>query len=199
VGQYYTPIILDDAGKIMAHFSSHEYGNGLKLMECAWLDNAYVAVVEAMLVLDGARRVVWAGDYADPEPGTEDTLFGMCTAAPVRFNCETLNSADYMKPVEPNAELPVEVTTASHPFIVNVDKEQYIDKNRVPRVAYYWTQGQKLAIHPLPLLTCEGNGRGGGDYGGAWTHVGKWARDHIYVSATVPEGCREISTARLRE
>lgn len=37
-------------------------------------------------------------------------------------------------------------------------------------------------IHPLPLLTCEGNGRGGGDYSGPhMEYVGSWARDILSV------------------
>jgi hypothetical protein len=174
MGQYYLPIILSDDGKPNQWFSSHEYGNGLKLMEHSWLENDLVAAVEALLVLDGARRIVWAGDYADSEPGG-DTLFNMCAGDPVRFDCKALNSASYLEPVKPNAGKPIEVSTTSHPFIVNMDKHEYVDKREVP--ASRWG-----IIHPLPLLTCEGNGRGGGDYRGDWQHVGRWARDHIAVT-----------------
>lgn len=44
-------------------------------------------------------------------------------------------------------------------------------------------------IHPLPLLTAEGNGRGGGDYHGAHeTLVGSWARDVISIEKELPVG-----------
>jgi hypothetical protein len=48
-------------------------------------------------------------------------------------------------------------------------------------------------IHPLPLLTCEGNGRGGGDYGGNDQNlVGLWARNTISVSNDIPDGYEEL-------
>ena len=44
-------------------------------------------------------------------------------------------------------------------------------------------------IHPLPLLTSEGNGRGGGDYHTSDEYlenmVGSWARDVIEVTDDV--------------
>lgn len=196
MGQYFVPIILDDAGKIVAHFNTHEYGSGYKLMEHSYLDNELVAAVEAMLALDGARRVVWAGDYADPEPGTEDNLSSMHEGDPVRFDgAPGFNSADYMPAFEPNAVLPVQVTAASHPFLVNVDKQIYVDKREVPA----HPQWDDMHVHPLPLLTSEGNGNGGGDYDGPWPHVGTWARDHVYVSASKPDGFKKLSVRAINE
>ena len=63
-------------------------------------------------------------------------------------------------------------------FIVNHTKKQYVEK--------------KGDIHPLPILTAEGNGRGGGDYYGDSTHVGTWARDVISVENEVPTGYTEL-------
>ena len=49
-------------------------------------------------------------------------------------------------------------------------------------------------VHPLPLLTCEGNGRGGGDYRPE-DHplIGIWARDVISVEKEKPDGYVEIA------
>ena len=47
-------------------------------------------------------------------------------------------------------------------------------------------------IHPLPLLTCEGNGRGGGDFSGENEFVGSWARDVVSIEFDAPEGFTEI-------
>jgi hypothetical protein len=41
-------------------------------------------------------------------------------------------------------------------------------------------------------LTCEGNGRGGGDFRGENDFVGTWARHSISVANTVPKGFTEI-------
>jgi hypothetical protein len=61
-----------------------------------------------------------------------------------------------------------------HPFIVNHTKKEYVMKIN--------------AYHPLPILTAEGNGRGGGDYHGADEDlVGTWARDVISVEMQAPE------------
>jgi hypothetical protein len=50
-----------------------------------------------------------------------------------------------------------------------------------------------LHIHPLSLLTAEGNGRGGGDYRGAHEDlVGSWARDVISVEREAPAGFTEL-------
>ena len=48
------------------------------------------------------------------------------------------------------------------------------------------------AIHPLPLLTCDGNGRGGGDFHKEDPLVGSWARNRVTVSNTKPKGYTEI-------
>jgi hypothetical protein len=65
-------------------------------------------------------------------------------------------------------------STVSYKYIVNHTKKVYIKKNN--------------GIHPLPILTAEGNGRGGGDYSGPnMEMVGTWARDVISMEDTVPD------------
>jgi hypothetical protein len=45
----------------------------------------------------------------------------------------------------------------------------------------------------LPLLTAEGNGRGGGDYRGENENlIGSWARDIISVEMEIPDGYDEL-------
>ena len=67
MGQYYTPIILNEKNEPVKAWHAHHDGNGLKLMEHSWIDNNFVAVVEHEL-LNNPQRLVWAGDYADEEP-----------------------------------------------------------------------------------------------------------------------------------
>ena len=45
-----------------------------------------------------------------------------------------------------------------------MDKKEFVNKDTMPN-------NDDWLVHPLPLLTCEGNGRGGGDY---WKLV--WGR-----------------------
>jgi hypothetical protein len=66
-------------------------------------------------------------------------------------------------------------------YLVNHDTRQYVDKDKAGDV------------HPLPLLTAEGNGRGGGDYrGGNEDLVGIWARDILSAEHEVPAGFAEL-------
>jgi hypothetical protein len=84
-------------------------------------------------------------------------------------------------------------------FVINHTKKEYVDIKHV-ECENPETWGSKYwFIHPLPLLACEGCGRGGGDYHQSAEHpsykyVGAWARDIISVSnlkADV-EGFKEI-------
>jgi hypothetical protein len=65
----------------------------------------------------------------------------------------------------------------SYTYIVNHTKKVYIEK--------------KGDFHPLPILTAEGNGRGGGDYNGPnMDLVGTWARDVISMEHEAPDYTR---------
>jgi hypothetical protein len=161
------------------HVYSHDYNNGLKLMEHSWIGNHFVAAVETLIAKGGkwfGDRIVWAGDYADNEPDTiteenkdGENLFGMCEAK--------------VNPTVPKAE-------NGYRFLVNLDTNEFVDKDKVPKCSADWNDGEQ--IHPLPLLTCEGNGRGGGDFHGESDLVGKWARNRIVAQNDDPIGCTEL-------
>lgn len=186
MGQYYKPVILHKdkfRGKnLQVHewFYSHgckslwkrddgkefNMGSGLKLMEHSWSKNSFVSLVERTLV-GYPKRLVWAGDYADSEVGTDDNIYDMC-----REKFEHLQHPDTQE-----AKM-----LERHPYLVNHSKMEYVDKRETP-------DRDGWAIHPLPLLTCEGNNRGGGDYrggGGNQALVGAWARDLISVERLKP-------------
>jgi hypothetical protein len=62
----------------------------------------------------------------------------------------------------------------SYTYLVNHTKKVYVKKN--------------AGLHPLSLLTAEGNGRGGGDYDGPnMEMVGTWARDVISMENEAPD------------
>jgi hypothetical protein len=67
-------------------------------------------------------------------------------------------------------------------------EEGYINKTKIKSIPDW--KGTK--IHPLPLLTCEGNGRGGGDFRGEHDLIGSWARDVISVEAVKPLNYKEV-------
>jgi hypothetical protein len=134
-------------------------------MEHSYLGTIGVGTFEWELTPEGRHhmsRVAWCGDYADVEPGLGKNLHLICN-----------ERNDLM--IAPTA-----VTLGDHPFLVNHTKRQFVDKNKVPKGL------GGFQLHPLPLLTCEGNGRGGGDFHGESALIGSWARDVISVEKTAP-------------
>ena len=143
MGQYYKAIILAEKSENSNEFICtwlEPLGNseGSKLTEHAYLTSKTVATVEIQISPEGTHyksRVVWAGDYADPEPRAGTNLY---------------EAADEMRLTSVGC---IHVPTP-YRFIVNHTKRQYVDRDK------------STVLHPLPLLTAEGNGRGGGTKGG---------------------------------
>jgi len=201
MGQYYYPILLDNDGKIMAWMHAHEYGNGLKLTEHSYLQNNFVQAFEYLLTPDQhyyKARVVWAGDYADVEQNTDEKNFLKAielNSRPPQKNpvvCEEPESENQnlyhmCKDTEKKIHPEYLCSTAQYPYIVNHTKKQFVDKRK-----NIDTRDGALGLHPLPLLTCEGNGRGGGDYHGESPLIGLWARDVISIEKNKPTDCVEI-------
>lgn len=185
MGQYYKPIILTRTGKnVKAWMYSHDYKNGLKLMEHSWIGNEFVSTFESLIMPGGLgykKPIVWAGDYADPEPETVKT--------PEDKGINLWDKAKDSKKIRPQEGQP----PATFRFIVNHTKKEYVDKSKVKGQKMKWdSTDHTWTIHPLPLLTCEGNGRGGGDYHGDCQLVGAWARNVLSIEKNAPEGYKEI-------
>lgn len=174
MGQYYKPVILSDNKKTVEQFVySHDYSNGLKLMEHSYLGNNFVQAFE-QLIQDNPKRVVWAGDYADECKDRKTNVYTRCKDSLIVR--PTLNE---------------DFDTYEYAIIVNHTKKEFVNKHNVPKMSAEWADGMK--IHPLPLLTCEGNGRGGGDFRGDEKDVvGSWARDVISVSKEIPSDYKEL-------
>jgi hypothetical protein len=72
-------------------------------------------------------------------------------------------------------------------YLVNESTHEYIDLLRLETINRGSWGG---SIHPLPLLTAVGNGRGGGDYHGSRVinqrMVGAWAGDLLTIEESVP-------------
>ena len=78
MGQYYMPVILADNKKTVKKFIySHNYGNGMKLMEHSYIGNNFVSAFES-LIQDNPQRVVWAGDYADECKQRKSNIYDRC-------------------------------------------------------------------------------------------------------------------------
>ena len=205
MGQYYTPVLLKENKRTPIGFAySHDFGSGLKLMEHSWMKNDFVGFIESLLTRGMAFHktpLVWAGDYADHEPfeSIPKEVIDMLVAEGYTLtdlqrdgaNIQSIAecSAPKLRPnshrIEDFKILPKNKTR----YLVNHDKKQFVDKTKVPKDSEGWQ------IHPLPLLTCEGNGRGGGDFHKDSDLVGSWARDVISVEATksaIPKDYTEV-------
>jgi hypothetical protein len=196
MGQYFKPLILKnkenvtDSEQVLAFMYSHDYDNGLKLMEHSWIGNHFVETFEKLLSPRGKftkMRVVWAGDYADGEPeltvkdetgrDVDTNLYDLCDKETNKINPKTVKKSEYR-------------------FIFNHDTKEFVDKSKCTVSEVYTDpKGNEYpyTIHPLPLLTCEGNGRGGGDFRDeSNTFVGKWSRNRISVGNKILKGFSEI-------
>ena len=205
MGQYYKPVLLKEDKRTPIGFAySHEFGSGLKLMEHSWMKNDFVGFIESLLTKGMSFHktpLVWAGDYADHEPfeSIPKEVIDMLVAEGYTLtdlqrdgaNIQSIAecSAPKLRPnshkIEDFKILPKNKTR----YLVNHDKKQFVDKTKVPKDSEGWQ------IHPLPLLTCEGNGRGGGDFRKDSDLVGSWARDVISVEATksaIPKDYTEV-------
>jgi len=141
--------------------NTHDYLNGAKLMEHSWIGNNYVNVVEKLIAPDGkwfGKSLTWGGDYAEKGDVNPDTY-------------------DYKK-INPK-----ETEYHYFRFLINETTKQFVDLDKTPITD---TVGYK--IHPLPLLTCNSNGNGGGDFYGNDNNniVGTWAGNIITVSDVLP-------------
>jgi hypothetical protein len=166
MGQYYKPSILGKNKRTVELFmESWDYTCGAKLMEHSWLGNKFVGAFEN-LILQKPQIVVWAGDYADEDKGLKTNVYQRCK--------------DKLK-VSP----PLQLVKAK--YIVNHTTKQFVDKSKVPNKGGW-------QIHPLPLLTCEENGRGGGDFRSTDPQnlVGSWARHLISIEPRKPKGYTEV-------
>jgi len=64
MGQYYTPLVIDEKNKIKTLEPRH-FGS-VKLMESAWINNDMASAVYS-LIHNNPCRVAWIGDYSgDP-------------------------------------------------------------------------------------------------------------------------------------
>ena len=190
MGQYYRCVFVQrvqDAGLpsrviVVAWFCPYAAGGGGKLLEHALSLSSLPVNVSGMLCPGGlfsdGARVVWAGDYADSEHGSDENLYAMCDGS---------TSADTVAGIR----------VADFPYLVNLDKGEYV-------VCDYASAGTDdddddddaaLRLHPLPILTVEGNGRGGGDLPPChpWhPYAGAWARCMLKFVADVPVGMTQL-------
>jgi hypothetical protein len=184
MGQYYKPINIDKKECICPHDIKGKYkgydgkmveiGQGAKLMEHSYIGNPLLNAVESLLIPSGAwykAHLVWAGDYADPEKGTTNANY-----TEGRNLYDLIDEENGTKLTPPFSKRPKEFH-----YLTNHDLKCVIDLNKIKK------DSEGFKIHPLSLLICEGNGRGGGDFHGEDSRIGSWARNSISLESQVLE------------
>ena len=174
MGQYYKPAILNnnrEKTRIMKWAYSWDYDCGLKLMEHSYIGNPLVNVIENELK-ENPQVLVWAGDYAPDCKNRKSNIYMRCQ--------------DLVK-IKPDSTSE-KFDHKTYRYVVNHDKKLFVDKTKVKKIPNWGAR-----INPLPLLTSEGNGSGGGDYWGSNEMlVGSWARNLVSIEKEIPEGYSEL-------
>ena len=164
MGQYYRPMTLNEGkDEVKKWIHPFDSGNGQKMMEHAYVENAVTLQMELEL-LNKPQPVAWVGDY------TYSDLF-----------IQTRNGQGERMETIPHEVLLHEIPKTR--YAVNRDRMEYV------KIPEYESDEQDLLIHPLPLLTRLTDDDGGGDYHGTDEElIGTWARNTIEITAAPPEG-----------
>ena len=192
MGQYYKIIFLADKKYkkeiIRTWINPMSYMNGKKLMEHSYINNNLMNEIEYLICPRGMfymSRIVWAGDYADPEECIGDNLYIIADSNENIYTPKNINKI---------------IDTKCYRYIVNHSKNLYVDKGRKNDNDQSEIDQYNLEIHPLPILVSEGNGSGGGDYFGRNKELsGTWSRDIISMEESIPEDFEELICDFLEE
>ena len=178
MGQYYDAYVnFESTGEGEKVFSPCDMNNGLKIMEHSWWKNDFVNAVAAQLV-NRPGRVAWIGDYAE---------LGDCMGVEDCFMKKAMKIiAGTHKVSKGQLDMKDEPPTLEGKFLINHTKKEFVDLSKYHTLC---TMDDGWCIHPLPLLTAVGNGRGGGDYHSnvGEEYVGKWAFDLIEIDSLPPQ------------
>jgi hypothetical protein len=160
MGQYYLVVILaekSDKEYIRTYLDPGMYYNGMKLTEHSYMNNNFMKVIENLIGPNGMFYKSRIVWAGDYADQEPDSDANLYTMCESK---EPLVTSD---------------KDVSYTYIVNHTKKVYVKKNA------------SMYLHPLSLLTAEGNGRGGGDYNGPnMDMVGTWARDVISMENEIP-------------
>lgn len=200
MGQYYRTVYGDLKGKLISVFDltvdnlpkglEESKYTGAKLMEHSYWDVIYVNSISNLL-FNNPGRIIWLGDYAEDE----DLKYLM-----------RINSAEEIFSYRQVwGEKSVKLSSVNYSdfnmkdkYLVNHDKKLYLSCNSYYKESKsFVSKGCDLVIHPLPLLTAVGNGRGGGDFDSyakkGMEYVGLWAWDLIEIKDDIPEGYKMVN------
>lgn len=194
MGQYYKCHLVTEKGKVRVYTPGVKLEDGTegsfegyKLMEHSWWKNDFVSAIANILTTTKAY-VSWCGDYAE-EYETVRLGFHYHTVWP-KYDEDDKKQVKNKYPKKAPADF-----TLKGKYLVNHSKKEYLDLDKY--YAKFEADGGDWCVHPLPLLTVIGNGRGGGDYHECYPcfqHTGIWAGNLLSIDEAIPEGYTEFET-----
>ena len=123
MGQYYKIIFLADKKYkkeiIRTWINPMSYMNGKKLMEHSYINNNLMNEIEYLICPRGMfymSRIVWAGDYADPEECIGDNLYIIADSNENIYTPKNINKI---------------IDTKCYRYIVNHSKNLYVIDGRI--------------------------------------------------------------------
>ena len=170
MGQYYRVIIEKEGKRTVFNRNVDGEYTLAKLTEHSWWENPFVNTICSMLYKTPCK-IAWVGDYANDFELYEEVW--QTEGEDVSEN-QTKLDHKYL---------------CNHTQKMYVDCDEYFSKSKVDEGEYgIW------CLHPLSLLTCVGNGQGGGDYRSEIGQdlVGIWCWDVISVENEIPEGYEKL-------
>ena len=193
MGQYYKPLLIGKHGKYHILYS-HDYDNGLKLMEHSYVGNTFVNAARSLL-LNNPMCVAWVGDYSD-DPYEDAYSKKLPYEKFMRFY-----KACWGEKTKHDRPHPMDYDEQNKGWkLVNHTAKCYVDMDEYNSNAVTWEKwnGKKIPVivDPLPLLTACGNDRGGGDFHEGcvgYSNVGIWAFDMLEFTQTVPDGYEKVT------
>lgn len=178
MGQYYKVIAKNTTGTTIYDRSVENKYTLAKLCEHGYWDNNFCRAV-AKSIVGKPTRICWVGDYATKEE-CENLGFSYDAIWPEngKENDQTVHKTNFK--------------LDSMFYLVNTSKKQIVNLKEYKKrhASLEWI------FNPITMLTCLGNGRGGGDYyptrESTANLVGSWAFDEIYLTNNLPEGGYEF-------
>lgn len=197
MGQYYTPIIMGKRYGVQGTLYSWDYNEGLKLMEHSYLGTDFTNAV-LRKIDHQPMRIAWMGDYADDYPEDDSKKREPYQQKLLKNEFMRIFKEQDKKRIRPE---PLEFKNPEDFngwYLINHTQQTYVDLGEYQQMNGWEEEwdGKKyrMTVHPLPLLTACGNGRGGGDYHDCYPDydkVGKWAFDLIEFASYKPVGFTE--------
>ena len=192
MGQYYRPIIKTDDGIEILNrnliIDGQEEYTMAKITEHSWIGNWFMeAVCDKIYNSDKPVRLIWMGDYANEfECYFKDNFNGLTQTQIENYHKAAWGEPDRGKAIDRVA------FDFMNKYIVNHTKKIYIDCSLYYKSSVMKCDGDEWCLHPLSLLTCIGNGLGGGDYkaptdASTFELVGSWAWDEINITDEIPQ------------